>query len=549
MNNYKHFSIEQVCDRFSSGIGISAAEIKDKEGYPVFGGNGIRGYSSHYNFDGECAIIGRQGAYCGNVRYFHGKAYMTEHAIVACSNNKNCTGYLAYLLSMMNLAQFQGQSAQPGLSVKTLQKIMIPVPNKQIQERVFFFLNSIDSKIENNNKIAAELEAMAKTIYDYWFLQFDFPDENGRPYKSSGGKMVWNEELKREIPKGWEAKTLDFISKIETSSVSPENGLLYHHYSIPAFDEKHVPVTEDGRKIDSGKYKVPKYSILVSKLNPQFKRIWLVGDVSDNSICSTEFMPFVSTNQAIEFLYETVNSNAFYTYMVNSSSSSTGSRKRMQPELCGAFTIVYPKEDDCVIKRFCDTINAMLLKISEIYKENQELTSLRDFLLPLLMNGQVTIKNAIPTEARTTADSLSYGMQLVLAALQQSDGYLPLNTLADMFAILGSSKEMQKMLPESDEKTAWSKNLPNLAINDTLLVQTIDYLIEWGLLGLRTVNGVRELLLIGNWPIDKVEDPWIEMDAMLAKQAIQNWDERLRVKNPLVLRFREILESKQYIAA
>ena len=221
--------------------------------------------------------------------------------------------------------------------------------------------------------------------------------------------------------------------------------------------------------------------------------------------------------------------------------------KHLQKDAFKKHKIVIPPKE--LVREFNKTADKCFAKVSALKVENQELSSLRDFLLPLLMNGQVTIKNAIPTEARTTMDSLSYGMQLVLAALQQSGGYLPLNTLADMFAILGSSKEMQKKLPESDEKTAWSKNLPNLAINDTLLVQTIDQLIEWGLLGLRTVNGVRELLLIGNWPIDKVDDSWIEVDAMLAKQAIQNWDERLRVKNPLVLRFREILESKQYIAA
>lgn len=195
-------TIGEVCDRFSSGKNIAASKITSVGKYPVFGGNGLRGYTDSYNFDGECAIIGRQGAYCGNVRYFYGKAYMTEHAIVACANNNNSTGYLAYKLSLMNLQQYQGQSAQPGLSVNTLSKVRIDMPEKDVQIKIFDTLKIIDDKIQINNNVNAELDTMAKTIYNYWFLQFEFPNEEGKPYKSSGGKMVWNEELKGRFRRG-----------------------------------------------------------------------------------------------------------------------------------------------------------------------------------------------------------------------------------------------------------------------------------------------------------------------------------------------------------
>lgn len=320
----------------------------------------------------------------------------TKLMVLRKINNSVDLLYFYYWLTSNNMLRILQSRAEnricsfPQITFDLLGEYRVPIPEPKVQQKIATILKSIDLKIENNTKIAAELEAMAKTIYDYWFLQFDFPDENGKPYKFSGGKMVWNDELKREIPDGWNCKTLDFISKIETSSVTPQKGCVYHHYSIPAFDEKHIPVTEYGDEIDSGKYKVPSNSILVSKLNPQFKRIWLVGNVSDNCICSTEFMPFVSLNNTTEFLYETINSDAFYTYMVNSSSSSTGSRKRMQPELCGIFKIAYP-EDDSIIRKFGSTVNAMLLKTAAIYKENQELASLLDFLLPMLMNGQVEV--------------------------------------------------------------------------------------------------------------------------------------------------------------
>lgn len=224
MSEWKEYTIGEICSRFSSGKSIKASQISAEGLYPVYGGNGLRGFTDTFNFDGECSIIGRQGAYCGNVRYFKGKAFMTEHAIVAVVNENHNNGYVSNLLSMMNLAQYQGQSAQPGLSVSTLSKITIKLPDLATQEQCFNVLNLIDQKIQINNQINRELESMAKTLYDYWFVQFDFPDQNGKPYKSSGGKMVYNQELKREIPEGWGVEKLkDKLSVSRGISYKTEN--------------------------------------------------------------------------------------------------------------------------------------------------------------------------------------------------------------------------------------------------------------------------------------------------------------------------------------
>lgn len=225
MSEWTTYTISEVCRRFSSGKGITASQIFEIGAYPVFGGNGIRGYTDTYNFEGECAIIGRQGAYCGNTKYFCGKAYMTEHAIVATANDEHNIGYIANLLSIMDLGQYQGQSAQPGLSVNTLSKIELKLPDKETQDSIFSLLFSLDKKIALNKQINARLEEMAKTLYDYWFVQFDFPDANGKPYKSSGGEMVFDKTLKREIPKGWEVKNLGEV-------ISLERGVTYSKDSI-----------------------------------------------------------------------------------------------------------------------------------------------------------------------------------------------------------------------------------------------------------------------------------------------------------------------------
>lgn len=153
MPEYKQYELAQVCTRLSSGKGIPASQVLSNGKYPVYGGNGLRGFTDHSNFKGDCAIIGRQGAFCGNVRYFCGEAYMTEHAVVVCANDENNTRYLSYLLSQMNLGRLSGQSAQPGLSVKTLAKQIVELPSLEVQNRAVAVLSSLDSKIELNEKI------------------------------------------------------------------------------------------------------------------------------------------------------------------------------------------------------------------------------------------------------------------------------------------------------------------------------------------------------------------------------------------------------------
>ena len=227
-------------------------------------------------------------------------------------------------------------------------------------------------------------------MYDYWFTQFDFPDENGKPYRASGGAMVWCDELQREIPKGWKVSTLSDIAVLQAKSVMPQAGTAYNHYSIPAFDDTHSPAVEDGEAIASNKYVVPDNSVLVSKLNPQFKRIWLIIDSTDNAICSTEFLPVKATETGVYALYSLLCSDAFSVHLIQNASSSTGSRKRIDPDNCMSYKFPY---DQKVFARFDKAIQPLLMKITGIPTETQALAALRDWLLPMLMNGQATISD------------------------------------------------------------------------------------------------------------------------------------------------------------
>ena len=266
------------------------------------------------------------------------------------------------------------------------------LPDYDVQVRIGDFLFSIEQKINVNKRICSELAVAAKTIYDYWFVQFDFPNSEGKPYRSSGGDMEWNERVKRMIPYGWNIDTLDVLLKIEKKSVNPKKlgNVSMEHYSIPAFDSDHNPVYEEAHAIESNKYVVEPGCILTSKLNPHFKRLWDPYCDTQNAICSTEFIvyrPIAPWTRP--FCYAVLDSDAFYVHMSSKATASTGSRKRIQPDVSASFELPIPDED--TMRSFVELYGPIMEKQKALYKENCELTKLRDWLLPVLMNGQATV--------------------------------------------------------------------------------------------------------------------------------------------------------------
>lgn len=169
----KKYILGDVCSRLSSGKGISSEEVLEKGPFPVIGGNGLRGYAFKSNFTGECGVIGRQGAYCGNVRFFSGEAYMTEHAVVVVGNELADTRYLTFLLSTMHLGSLSAQSAQPGLSVKTLAKQEILLPPLPEQKRRASILASLEEKIALNTRINHNLSIREPSSIFYKTLYFN----------------------------------------------------------------------------------------------------------------------------------------------------------------------------------------------------------------------------------------------------------------------------------------------------------------------------------------------------------------------------------------
>lgn len=285
-------------------------------------------------------------------------------------------------------AQLSG-AIQKFVPLQFLRDLEVPSLHEN-SEKIIQILSSLDRKIALNRKANEILESMAKQLYDYWFVQFDFPNAEGKPYKSSGGKMVYNETLKREIPEGWEVKQLAELTKDEMESICPCDtpDVVFKHYSIPAFDDCASYALEKGDTILSNKFVPTDNDILVSKLNPWTSRvIWCTEE--EDAICSTEFVSLAPENRDEKgFFYMLAKSIPFITYCTKASTGTSHSHRRVNPEIMKMFVLPYNKD---IISAFSKIVSNYIEKSVKHTQENRKLQSLRDYLLPLLMNGQVKV--------------------------------------------------------------------------------------------------------------------------------------------------------------
>ena len=303
--------------------------------------------------------------------------------------------YFIYLFFQSHLFKKQisrliSGSAQPQLPISILETVSIPQLTLDEQKEIIFNIKSIDQKIQINNQINQELEAMAKTIYDYWFVQFDFPDQNGKPYKSSGGKMLYHPELKREIPEGWGVEKLSSILEIGRETINPMKTPKeeFKYYSIPEYDVSGSFSYELGETIKSNKFLVEKSDLLVSKLNPWFNRV--VYNLEESAISSTEFIVWKTINRFEKnFLYQVATSEGFIEYCTRFATGTSNSHKRVSPDIMVSFQIPFEKT---YIQKFGEITDSIRTQVLQNNEQNQELIQLRDWLLPMLMNGQAKVE-------------------------------------------------------------------------------------------------------------------------------------------------------------
>ncbi len=264
------------------------------------------------------------------------------------------------------------------------------------QKKTAAILTALDAKIDCNKRINAELEAMAKTLYDYWFVQFDFPDANGKPYKSSGGQMVYNATLKREIPAGWKDGTLDDLGRIvggsTPSTENPDNFSINGTPWITPYDlsgnqgNKFITrggqdVSDDGIK-DASLKKVPAGTVLLSSRAP----IGYMAIARTELTTNQGFKSFIPTNEfSTTFIYYTVKGSL--KTITQYASGSTF--KEVSASILKTVKATLP--DANVVDQFTEGVASIFRRQDLLEQENQQLAKLRDWLLPLLMNGQITV--------------------------------------------------------------------------------------------------------------------------------------------------------------
>lgn len=287
------------------------------------------------------------------------------------------------------------------ISVEDYPNYPIPLPERKMQDAVVEVLSTIDQKIDNNFNLCVELESMAQILYDYWFTQFDFPNENGNPYRSSGGEMAWNEQLKREIPRGWIVQSLSHgISGINTG-LNPRDNFVLGDGDIQYLTVKNLTtsgtidfsgcdtVNESTRNIIHARSDISIGDILFASIAPLGRCYLIQSEPRKWDINESVFSIRANSNTFTpEFLYMYFMSD---TFIKRATSSSTGSIfKGIRINTLLDIITIFPQKN--IIDIFSEKVQKILALKEQKAIENQELTKLRDWLLPMLMNGQATVE-------------------------------------------------------------------------------------------------------------------------------------------------------------
>ncbi len=377
MTEWKSYKLADVCSRLRSGKTISATSVSPNGKYAVIGGNGVRGYTEKSNFKGQCVVVGRQGAYCGNVRYFDGEFYMTEHAVVIVGNEYANTHYLAYLLSTMELGHLSAQSAQPGLSIQTLSKLEIYLPPLSQQQRIVNLLGALDHKIEINRRINDNLEQQAQALYKSWFVDFE-------PFKDGG----FVESELGLIPKGW--STGSIYKYVNVIYGAPYKSTLFNEnkegyplirirdlktFSPQFYTTEVLPQTE---YIKSGD--------VVAGMDAEFIPCLWQGETG---VLNQRCCKFVGKDKEINnlFVLHLVKPELEYvqSYKTGTTVSHLGKAD------IDRFIVILP--DEAIVHQFSKICRPLLDEQNKCAVEIRRLTNLRDALLPKLMSGELKIND------------------------------------------------------------------------------------------------------------------------------------------------------------
>lgn len=403
-SDFRLGTLDQLID-FRNGKAIKKADGS----VPIYGGNGIIGYAPQSNYE-KILVIGRVGANCGSVYIERGKCWVSDNAIAGLPKNECSNEYNFYLLKSLRLNERKVGSSQPLLTQGILNNIQVKIQfDRAQQKKIAAVLAVLDAKIDCNNRINGELEAIAKTLYDYWFVQFDFPDANGKPYKSSGGKMVYNATLKREIPEGWEAGPLsDWIARDKTGDWGKDTAEGNYTLRVDC-----IRGTDINGLNGTGAIAAPTRFILEKNRGKILAPFDFVIEISGGSPTqSTGRMALILAETIKRFSHPLICSNFckaislkdtsyFFNFAYEWQSAydnkvlfgwegkTSGIKNLLFDAFISKYLVCQPPQK--LAQQFFNFVSPFKIKKQKLLQENDELETLRDWLLPLLMNGQITV--------------------------------------------------------------------------------------------------------------------------------------------------------------
>lgn len=349
--------------------------------FPIVSSTGIVGKHNSYKVKGPGVITGRSGT-IGKVIFEKGCFWPLNTTLFVSDFKGNDPKYVYYWLQCFDLKHYTTGSTVPTLNRNDLSNLIIDVPTIDEQRKRREILEILDAKIATNIEISQQLESMAKTIYDYWFLQFEFPDKDGKPYKSNGGKMIWNDQLKREIPKGWEVKSIFECADVQYGK--PLSTKLFSKKGIPVIRIRDIDTLSNSAYTQENienKYLSKSGDLLIGMDGNFQMNFW-----PRNNDCVNQRIVRIRKG-IIPLLLIKFQIKPYIDRKVSSVARSTVGH--LKDNDIKELKILLPSTDQLDLTIF----DTFLQKIITIENESQQLKSLRDFLLPMLMNGQVSISD------------------------------------------------------------------------------------------------------------------------------------------------------------
>lgn len=373
------------CLELQRGYDLTSSQMQGGE-VEVVGSNGIIGYHNSERGNSPCITVGRSGS-VGKVHYYEQPTWAHNTALFIKDFKGNNPKYLYYLLKNLHLDNIfeKGSSVIPSLDRKLVHSLVVPFhKNINDQRKVVDVISAIDRKIELNKQINDNLEAMAKQLYDYWFVQFDFPNEEGKPYKSSGGAMVWNKKLKREIPQGWTAANIFDELSVQYGFPFSTDLFTEEPTNIPVVRIRDIlenSVSAYSREEADEKYKLQKQDLLIG-MDGNFHMNYWNDNVSYLNQRSVRLR--ANPNSTVSILQARYDIAPYIKAKELRAKGSTVGHLS-DKDLKELFVLVSPNAD------FRNKFDSILAEIIENRCEIESLTKQRDELLPLLMNGQASV--------------------------------------------------------------------------------------------------------------------------------------------------------------